>query len=785
MKPCIFRAPVFFIAAAILLAAGIQPAFGSGGPGNLLVLVNDASQDSLDAANYYRHARKIPEICFCHLNLKPVHELDKAEFEAKILKPMLEYIKANGLEGVVKYVVFTIGLPYRVKWIENIHTSVTTVASAAAMEIGVMRSQPYYGSEKPFEGFPSMPYLSIALTGYSVADVKRCIDQGVASDGTFPKGTVYLFDGVGPRARVHEVFDRQRTHDELNKAGIKAVLRPEHSLTNEKDVLGYWTGAVRVNTKDIGFLPGALADHLTSFGGILFDNKSQMSILDFIQAGATGSYGTVTEPTNIPTRHSKAFVFLRYLSGLSLIESYWSSVEDVQLGVFVGEPLASPFLRKVRVEVKGPDPKKPVSGEVKFRITAKPAADDAKIRRLEWWLNGRPFGPAIRPSLPPTAAVLALAGREFRADYAGDTGAEGVASKLAGAVNADPELSKPEGVSAEARGPVIVLKARSEGSGGNSMEFKAEIHAEGDGASPGPVPSRLASMPPSGRLAGGRDTERISALLRFDVSGKALKAGDSISISSLGTECSDSVTDADVSSGKPLVAMLVRLLKKIEDSGVMRKPQAGALNQEQTAVQVVLIALKEAEEGNGQEVMIGFKKAQGSDLNLSVSGKAALAGGATRRYFASAKVEFMLLFDPPDGTEIGFDTSLIPDGWNRLRLVAGDSSPMAAEGFAFADVLVANTKAKLKLEAPSKPDLSKPMAFNARFYGDYPAGAKRILFLADGRILGEFDSKKRFVLDPAKLPLGSGKHEFAAMVEPRKEGSPPVRSDPLVIEKKA
>ena len=45
------------------------------------------------------------------------------------------------------------------------------------------------------------------------------------------------------------------------------------------------------------FLDGAVADHLTSVAGMLTDS-SQMSALEWLAAGATGSYGNTTEPCN-------------------------------------------------------------------------------------------------------------------------------------------------------------------------------------------------------------------------------------------------------------------------------------------------------------------------------------------------------------------------------------------------------------------------------------------------------------------------------------------------------
>ncbi len=93
-------------------------------------------------------------------------------------------------------------------------------------------------------------------------------------------------------------------------------------------------------------MPGALADHLTSFGGQLTGDSGQMSSLEWIAAGATASYGTVSEPCAHPQKFPHPqLLLLNYLQGASAIEAYWKSVAWPQQGVFVGEPLAAPFAR--------------------------------------------------------------------------------------------------------------------------------------------------------------------------------------------------------------------------------------------------------------------------------------------------------------------------------------------------------------------------------------------------------------------------------------------------------
>jgi uncharacterized protein (TIGR03790 family) len=120
----------------------------------------------------------------------------------------------------------------------------------------------------------------------------------------------------------------------------------KESLANVDDIMVYQTGAPSVaNLDTLHFRPGALADHLTSVGGDLY-GKSQMSSLRWLEAGATASYGTVSEPCNYWQKFPNSVVLLKhYLQGDSAIEAYWKSVLWPAQGVFIGEPLAAPYRR--------------------------------------------------------------------------------------------------------------------------------------------------------------------------------------------------------------------------------------------------------------------------------------------------------------------------------------------------------------------------------------------------------------------------------------------------------
>jgi uncharacterized protein (TIGR03790 family) len=115
------------------------------------------------------------------------------------------------------------------------------------------------------------------------------------------------------------------------------------------DAIGYFTGASQVDEiSRIEFRPGAIADHVTSSGGIL-QGGTQMSALAWLGQGATASYGSVSEPCNFREKFPNVEVlFNHYLHGETVLEAYWKSVAMPGQGLFIGEPLARPFTDAVR-----------------------------------------------------------------------------------------------------------------------------------------------------------------------------------------------------------------------------------------------------------------------------------------------------------------------------------------------------------------------------------------------------------------------------------------------------
>lgn len=194
--------------------------------------------------------------------------------------------------------------------------------------------------------------LSMLLAARDFEAAKAMIDRGVKSDGTLglrgalPVTAHFVITSDSVRS-VRQAFYPPPT--QVTRLGLDVQIDQTDALKHVDRVLLYMTGKANIDWLDtVNFVPGALADHLTSFGGILDKPHGQMTVLSWIHAGATASYGTVSEPCahwqKFP--HPQALL-LFYSQGATALEAYWKSVLWPGQGLFVGEPLAAPFARDV------------------------------------------------------------------------------------------------------------------------------------------------------------------------------------------------------------------------------------------------------------------------------------------------------------------------------------------------------------------------------------------------------------------------------------------------------
>jgi len=311
---------------------------GALGSRELAVIVNEADPSSVAIGGYYQKRRGIPDENMIRVSFPPGSDnLPRALFES--VKRTVDDRTPPRAQA------------YALAWMAPFRVDCMSITSAFAFgfdeaycstKCGETKLSGYFhsASRAPYTDHGIRPTMMLA--GRTVQDVRKLIDRGMASDHTYPAGTGYLLNTSDKHRTVRAIaFDE--TVDKLG-AAIRLRRVEADSISDKQDVLFYFTGLAKVPDLDtLGFVPGAMADHLTSLGGRLTES-AQMSSVRWLEAGATASYGTVTEPCNLLSKFPyPAVAIWHYLEGDTVLEAYWKSVARPGEGVFIGEPLAAPF----------------------------------------------------------------------------------------------------------------------------------------------------------------------------------------------------------------------------------------------------------------------------------------------------------------------------------------------------------------------------------------------------------------------------------------------------------
>jgi len=308
---------------------------------DIAVVVNDADPASVEIGRYYAKKRGIAADRVVHVRFAANQGVmsfgDFQRVQAVLDAKVGADVQAYALAWT---------LPYRVECMS------VTAAFAFGFDPGsycpggdgcqATKASPYYNSRSnaPFTDHRMRP--AMLLAGDNVESAKRLIDRGLRADESWPDGKAYLINTSDRGRNVRaEGYDRIRT---VLGASYPIEQVDADALEGKSDVMFEFTGIAFVpSIASSSFLDGAIADHLTSYCGVL-TGFGQTSALEWLTAGATGSYGTATEPCSFRAKFpDPGVVIAHYLSGESLVEAYWKSVLMPGQGVFIGDPLARPF----------------------------------------------------------------------------------------------------------------------------------------------------------------------------------------------------------------------------------------------------------------------------------------------------------------------------------------------------------------------------------------------------------------------------------------------------------
>jgi uncharacterized protein (TIGR03790 family) len=210
------------------------------------------------------------------------------------------------------------------------------------------RASPYANARtaRPYTDLRLRP--SMHLAARSIDEAKAMIDRGVRADGTLaspgaaPVEALYVTTADAARNVRVALYPPERAEP---FRGVKIRRAQGLANTAADRLLLVSVGAAELKgLPENAYVPGALADHLTSSGGDLLGQHGQSPAWLWIAAGATASHGAVSEPCNhLHKFPHPGWLLGHYVQGSTAIEAYWKSVMWPQQSLFIGEPLAAPF----------------------------------------------------------------------------------------------------------------------------------------------------------------------------------------------------------------------------------------------------------------------------------------------------------------------------------------------------------------------------------------------------------------------------------------------------------
>lgn len=224
--------------------------------------------------------------------------------------------------------------------------------------------------------------------GTSLDEALANLRRSAAADGSRPAGTIYFERNGDVRSTTREWAFRNAAR-KLESLGVKAVIEDGVLPQQKADVAGAVIGTADFDWSKSGstILPGAIVEHLTSFGGVMSQGAGQTPLTELLKQGAAGSSGTVTEPFAIQAKFPSPFVHAHYASGCTLAESFYQSVTGPYQLLIVGDPLAQPWQRKFTLSVEGLAKDKPLAGDVALQPKSD-SPDDIAPTEWELYVDG-------------------------------------------------------------------------------------------------------------------------------------------------------------------------------------------------------------------------------------------------------------------------------------------------------------------------------------------------------------------------------------------------------------
>ena len=417
-----------------LVGIASVPASAGGGPENVFLLVNSASVRSKTVANHFVDLRQIPanNVLYVEWN-GSIERIGINEFRQHILKPALEAMEQRGLADQIDYLIYSSDFPWSIdlsddygekrpsrylrttgsltgttylwRFVEqkssktadlsnNWYAEPTGQSPGETTSVGFRSWYGWGRGGKLLEAGGQSYLLSTILAvtngrGNTVDEVIRYLQSSASADGTRPNGTIYFVENSTPRSTTrHDLFPSAVAS--LQSLGVRAEILKGKIPREKPDVQGAMIGTARFNWKASGsqILPGAICEHLTSYGGDLTSIGWQTPLSVWLRYGAAGASGTVVEPYSLPEKFPSPAIHVHYARGCTLAEAFYRSVEGPYQLLIVGDPLCRPWAELPTVTVRGIEAEQTIKGTRSMKPDGK-MADGRAVERFELFVDGR------------------------------------------------------------------------------------------------------------------------------------------------------------------------------------------------------------------------------------------------------------------------------------------------------------------------------------------------------------------------------------------------------------